>query len=105
MVHGGQVIAAGVNQTKECCDPTAHAEIMTFRAARKAVGDMRIVYGAGREDVHEMYFEDRNVSTVDYIADAYKDDLVMEGGVLANECAELYFRPWDNVPEDKQANA
>jgi tRNA(adenine34) deaminase len=35
----------------------------------------RIVYGAGREDVHEMYFEDRHLSTENFIRDAFKDDI------------------------------
>ena len=35
----------------------------------------RIVYGAGREDVHPMYFEDRHLDTVDFIRDAFRRDL------------------------------
>ena len=31
----------------------------------------RIVYGAGRDDVHDMYFEDRHLDTVNFIRDAY----------------------------------
>ena len=131
LVLDGKEIARGVNHTQECCDATAHAEIVTLRAGGKAFGEMRIegatlystlqpcvmctfasiwagvsriVYGAGRKDVHEMYFEDRHLSTLDFVADAYKDDLELVGGVLGNECAELYFRPWDEVPEDDQAN-
>ena len=126
-----EVQVFGVNRTAECCDATAHAEIVTLRNGGKAHGEMRIegstlystlqpcgmctfasiwagvsriVYGAGREDVHEMYFEDRHLSTLDYVADAYKDDLELVGGVLADECAELYFRPGDDVPEEDQAN-
>ena len=131
LVLGGKEIARGVNRTKECCDATAHAEVVTLRAAGKAQGDMRIegatlystlqpcgmctfasiwagvsriVYGAGRGEVHEMYFEDRHLSTLDFVADAYKDDLELVGGVLADECAQLYFRPWDEVPEEDRAN-
>ncbi|HEX2794469.1 MAG TPA: nucleoside deaminase [Croceicoccus sp.] len=131
VVKDGQLVAKGVNHTAECCDPTAHAEIVTLRAAGAALGEMRfpgatlystlqpcgmctmasiwagvsrVVYGAGRDDVHAMYFEDRHLSTLDFIADAYKDDLVLVGGVRAEECAPLYFRPWDEVPEDMQAN-
>lgn len=51
-----------------------------------------------------MYFEDRHLSTLDFIADAYKDDLALVGGVRAEECAPLYFRPWDDVPDEMQAN-
>lgn len=131
LVLNGEEIARGVNRTAECCDATAHAEVVTLRAGGKAHGDMRIegatlystlqpcgmctfasiwagvsriVYGAGREEVHEMYFEDRHLSTLDFVADAYKDDLELVGGVLAGECAELYYRPWDDVPEEDQAN-
>ena len=131
LVLDGRELARGVNHTAECCDATAHAEVVTLRAGGAAQGDMRIegatlystlqpcgmctfasiwagvsriVYGAGRDEVHEMYFEDRHLSTLDYVADAYKEDLELVGGVLAQECAELYFRPWDEVPEDMQAN-
>ena len=131
IVFEGKELARAVNRTAEECDPTAHAEIAAIRMAGKQVDDMRfegatlystlqpcgmcsfasiwagvsrIVYGAGRDDVHEMYFEDRHLSTLDYIADAYKDDIILEGGVLKDECAELYFRPWDDVPEEMQAN-
>lgn len=131
VVLDGKVIAQGVNHTQEQCDPTAHAEIVALRAAGKTTGEMRvegatlystlqpcgmctmasiwagvsrIVFGAGRDDVHEMYFEDRHLSTLDFVADAYKDDLTLEGGVMADQCAQLYFRPWDDVPEEKQGN-
>lgn len=131
VVLDGREIARSVNRTKEDCDATAHAEIAALRRAGQAVGDMevegatlystlqpcgmctfasiwagvsRIVFGAGRDDVHEMYFEDRHLSTLDYIRDAYDEDLSVTGGVLADECAQLYFRPGDDVPEDMQAN-
>lgn len=131
VVRGGALVASGVNRTDETCDATAHAEIVALRAAGQAVGDMqirgatlystlqpcgmctmaaiwagvtRIVYGAGRDDVHSMYFEDRHLSTLDYIADAYKDDLAIAGGVLVDRCVPLYFDPSDDVPEEMQAN-
>lgn len=131
IVRDGQLLSHGVNRTAEHCDATAHAEVMAIRAAGKSLGEMRfpgatlystlqpcgmctmasiwagisrIVYGAGREDVHEMYFEDRHLSTLDFVADAWKNDLTLTGGVLAHDCAKLYYRPWDDVPEDKQAN-
>ncbi|PKB14829.1 tRNA(adenine34) deaminase [Novosphingobium kunmingense] len=131
VVRGGQLVAEGVNRTAEHCDPTAHAEIEALRAACRAVGTMqvrgatlyttlqpcgmctmasiwagveRIVFGAGRSDVHRMYFEDRHLDTVDFIRDAFKKDLTLDGGVLPHECARLYFGPEDDVPEDQQAN-
>jgi tRNA(adenine34) deaminase len=131
IVRDGELLSHGVNRTAEHCDPTAHAEIMALRAAGKHAGEMRfpgatlystlqpcgmctmasiwagvsrIVYGAGRDDVHKMYFEDRHLSTMDFVADAFKDDLTLTGGVLSDECAKLYYRPWDDVPEEDQAN-
>ena len=104
---------------------------MALRAAGQAVGDMkiddatlystlqpcgmctmaaiwagvtRIVFGAGRDDVHAMYFEDRHLDTVDFIRDAFKRDLALKGGVCARDCARLYYGPLDHVPLDQQAN-
>lgn len=131
IVCDGQLIAGGVNRTAEGCDATAHAELMAMRAAGQVTGSTqfrgatlystlqpcgmctmasiwagigRIVFGAGRDDVHRMYFEDRHLDTLDFIRDAYKDDLQSTGGVRADECAVLYYRPWDCVPDDQQAN-
>ena len=131
VVLDGRIVAGGVNRTEDQCDPTAHAEIVALRQAGQEVGDMqirgatlystlqpcgmctmasiwggitRVVYGAGRDDVHRMYFEDRHLDTLDFIRDAYKQDLTLEGGVLAEECARLYYRPDDAVPVQDQAN-
>lgn len=132
VVLNGKLIARGVNRTAERCDATAHAEIEALRAAGQATGDMqirgatlystlqpcgmctmasiwagvsRIVYGAGRDDVHRMYFEDRHLDTIDFIRDAYRDDLELRGGARAQDCARLYYGPGDVVPSDQQANA
>lgn len=131
IVRNGIVISTAVNETADNNDATAHAEIVAIRRAGAALGSAdlgdatlystlqpcgmcslasiwanigRIVYGAARNQVHEMYFEDRTLSTMDYISDAYKDDLALEGPCLGAECAKLYYRPNDNVPEAKQAN-
>ena len=131
IVLDGRVLAARCNETAETNDATAHAEIVTIRAAGAEFGNMelrgatlystlqpcgmctmaliwakvgRIVYGAGRDDVHRMYFEDRHLSTTDFIRDAWRKDLTIEGGCLAEECAELYYRPNDNDPVDEQGN-
>ena len=131
IVLDGRTIAVERNRTDELCDATAHAEMMAFRAAGKETGDMelrnatlyttlqpcgmctmasiwskvgRIVYGAGREDVHRMYFEDRNYDTITFVTDAYRDDLVVDGGCLRAACAALYFGPDDDVPEEEQGN-
>ena len=64
----------------------------------------RIVFGAGRDDVHRMYFEDRHLDALDFIRDAFRDDLVLDGGVLADECAALYVPSWAKVPPEQQFN-
>jgi tRNA(adenine34) deaminase len=62
----------------------------------------RIVFGAAREDLHRLYFEDRHLNTFDFIADAFRDDLVLIGGVLG-DCAALYYGPGDNLPPEDRA--
>ncbi|GLK46058.1 MULTISPECIES: nucleoside deaminase [Novosphingobium] len=131
IVLDGRELFRAVNETEETCDATAHAEMMAFRGAGPAHGDMdlrgatlystlqpcgmctmasiwakvgRIVYGAGRDDVHQMYFEDRHLDTMDFIKDAFRDDLALEGGCLRAECAALYFAPGDEVPVEEQGN-
>ncbi len=131
IVLDGRVLAGTVNQTEELKDATAHAEVMAIRSAGPAHGDMdlrgatlystlqpcgmctmgsiwakigRIVFGAGRDDVHRMYFEDRHLDSMDFIRDAWRDDLVIEGDCLREECASLYYRPGDAVPEEEQGN-
>jgi tRNA(adenine34) deaminase len=64
----------------------------------------RIVYGAGRDDVHKMYFEDKHLDTVDFIRDAFRDDLSLQGGLMAEECASLYVPPDADVPKSEQFN-
>ncbi len=131
IVLDGRVLAAERNQTEELPDATAHAEMMAIRRACEGEGDLelrgatlystlqpcgmctmasiwskvgRVVYGAGRDDVHPMYFEARHVDTLGFIADAYRDDIVIEGGCLREECAALYYPPDADLPEDEQAN-
>jgi tRNA(adenine34) deaminase len=64
----------------------------------------RIVYGAGRDDVHSMYFENRHLDTMDFVQDAFRKDLVLEGGLLVKECAALYVPPEADVPKEEQFN-
>ena len=61
----------------------------------------RIVYGATRNDVHSMYFDTKHINTADLVADAFKNDLEVVGGVLADECVTLYYRPDANPPEQE----
>ena len=131
IVRDGLLLAAGCNEVDKRHDPTAHAEIVTIRRAGERVqshelrGSVlyttlqpcgmctmasiwakvgRIVFGAGRDDVHRMYFEDRHLDALDFIRDAYRDDLSIEGGVLAAECAALYVGPDVAVPDAQQFN-
>lgn len=131
IVRDGEVIAAERNQTQELPDATAHAEMMAIRRACESIGEQelrgatlystlqpcgmctmasiwakvgRVVYGAGREDVHPMYFEARHVDTLSFIADAYRDDVTIDGGCLREECAVLYYRPDADLPTEEQAN-
>ena len=131
IVRNGEAIAEGMNEVDERHDPTAHAEIVTMRRAGQQLGAHefrgatlyttlqpcgmctmasiwakigRIVYGAGREDVHEMYFENRDLDTVDFVRNAYRQDLVLEGGLLRKECATLYVPPDAEVSESDEFN-
>lgn len=131
IVLDGRMIAGERNQTQELPDATAHAEMMAIRRGCENSGDMelrgatlystlqpcgmctmasiwakvgRVVYGAGRHDVHQMYFEARHVDTLDFVAEAYRDDISIEGGSLRAECAELYYPPDADLSEEEQAN-
>jgi len=42
VVHGGRVVAADGNRTRELSDPTAHAEILAIRAAAREFGSERL---------------------------------------------------------------
>jgi tRNA(adenine34) deaminase len=127
LVKHGTVAASGFNEAALHSDPTAHAEIVTIRrlcAERKTLslagctlyctlqpcamctaaslwsGISRIVYGAGRADVHPLYFAERLQNTEDLIADAYRNDIEMVSGILRDECAQFYLTPRDPAPPD-----
>ncbi|MBS0640684.1 MAG: nucleoside deaminase [Proteobacteria bacterium] len=131
IVRDGAVIGEGCNEVDVHHDPTAHAEIVAMRraGAHLACDELRgavlyttlqpcgmctmasiwakigrIVFGAGRDDVHKMYFEDRHLDTVDFIRDSFRDDLALEGGLMARECAALYVGPDEDVPKEEQFN-
>lgn len=42
VVHGGQIIAADGNRTRELSDPSAHAEMLVIRAAAARLGSDRL---------------------------------------------------------------
>ena len=131
IVLNGEVIGEGHNEVDMRHDPTAHAEIVSMRRAGERLSQAefrgatlystlqpcgmctmasvwakigRIVYGAERHQVHPMYFEDRHFDTMDFIRDAFRDDLEVTGGVLGDECAKLYVGPDEDVPKDEQFN-
>lgn len=131
IVPNGKIISGERNQTAELPDATVHAEMMAIRRGCEDTSKMelrgatlystlqpcgmctmasiwskvgRVVYCAGRDDVHAMYFEARHVDTLTFIADAYRDDIVIEGGCLRAECAALYYPPAADVPREQQGN-
>ena len=131
LVLDGELLAEACNEVDLRHDPTAHAEIVAIRhgGARLQCPELRgaalyttlqpcgmctmasiwakigrIVFGAGRDDVHPMYFEDRHLDTLDFIRDAFRDGLALEGGVLAAECARLYVPRGAKVPHAQQFN-
>jgi tRNA(adenine34) deaminase len=131
IVLDGKIIGEGHNEVDARHDPTAHAEIVAMRRAGEHLGTHefrgatlystlqpcgmcsmasiwaklgRIVYGAERHQVHEMYFEERHLNVADFIADAFKDDITLRGGMLGDECAALYVGPGEHVSEAEGAN-
>ena len=127
LVKDGATLCAGFNESEMRHDPTAHAEMVVIRrlCAELATNSLegftlyctlqpcgmctmaclwagisRIVYGAGRDEVHAVYFESRHNNTFDFIRDAFRHDLEIEGGVLAEECADFYASPQAPVAEE-----
>jgi tRNA(adenine34) deaminase len=131
IVRDGEVVARGHNEAQLNCDPTAHAEIVTLRKLGAALHTIdfsgctlyvtlqpcsmcaaaciwakisRIVYGAGRGDVHSMYFDARHFNAAQLVADAYREDIRIEGGLLVEECCRFYYKPSDSPPPEEQQN-
>jgi len=131
IVLDGKIIGEGYNQTEMDHDPTAHGEVVAMRRAGQTLQSWelrgatlystlqpcgmcslasiwakigRIVYGAERHQVHRMYFEDRHVDTLELIGDAWRQDIIVEGGLLACECAALYVGPDEELAVEDQAN-
>jgi len=42
LVRDGRIVASGANRPIADCDPTAHAEVVTLRAAGRALGSYRL---------------------------------------------------------------
>lgn len=93
---GGELRGATLYSTLQPCGMCTMASIWSKVA--------RVVYGAGRGDVHEMYFEARHVDTLAFIGDAYRDDIEITGGVLRRECAKLYYPPDAALSDAEKAN-
>ena len=93
---GGQLRGATLYSTLQPCGMCTMASIWSKIN--------RIVFGAGRDDVHKSYFEVRHVNTLDFIAKAYRDDLTFTGGILRDECARLYYPVDADLPADDQGN-
>lgn len=131
IVRDGKVLVATRNEVDIRHDPTAHAEIVALRKLGEMLQETefpgctiyctlqpcsmctaaciwakieRIVYGATRNDVHSMYFDARHFNTADVVANAFRDDLEIVAGVLAEECSDLYYKPEDDPPEEDQTN-
>ena len=131
IVLNGKVIGEGYNEVEKLCDPTAHAEIVSMRRAGQLLRSSqfkgatlystlqpcgmctmasiwarigRIAFGAGRHQVHSSYFEGRHLNTIDFINDAFRDDLEVLPQVLSERCALLYYGPNDDVPLSEQTN-
>lgn len=131
IVKDGEVLAEGHNEAELRHDPTAHAEIVTLRRLGEKLQTIdfsgctlystlqpcsmcavacvwakigRVVYGATRNDVHSMYFDAKHINAADLVTDAFKENIEVVGGVLAEECAKFYYKPQDNPPPGEQAN-
>lgn len=131
IVQDGEIIGEAHNEVDVFHDPTAHAEVVAMRRAGKRLGTAefrgatlystlqpcgmcsmasiwakigRIVYGAGRDDVHHMYFEGHQLDTIDFVTDAFRNDLQLRGGLLKRECAALLHKPGEPVPAEEQGN-
>jgi tRNA(adenine34) deaminase len=127
LAYHDEAASSGFNEGESRHDPTAHAEMVVIRRLCETLkstslggytiyctlqpcgmctmacvwaGISRIVYGAGRNEVNHIYFESRHNNTVDFIQDAFRNDLEVEGGVLAAECSHLYAKPTDLIPDE-----
>ncbi len=131
IVRAGEVLAAGHNEAELRHDPTAHAEIVTLRKLGEKLKTTefrgctlyctlqpcsmcavaciwakisRVVYGATRNDVHSMYFDTKHINASDLIRDAFREDIEMIGGVLADQCSALYYQPNEEPPFEERTN-
>jgi tRNA(adenine34) deaminase len=99
VVREGKVIGEGWNRPISAADPTAHAEIQAMRAAARATGNYRLT-GATLYVTLEpcdmcvgAMFHARIARVVFGATDpkkqVLKNNVKLEGGVLARECGSL----------------
>src|SRR5208282_949248 len=116
IVHDGAAVAAAHNTVWRDTDPTAHAEMNNIRAAARFFGSIdlsqctlystcepcpmclsaihwakieRVVYGAAIEDAAAAGFSELRVAARE-LAKMGGSPLVVEGGLLAEECRALF---------------
>ena len=126
LVQGDQVVAAEHNTVWRDCDPTAHAEVNAIRRAASQLRTIglsgcvmyttcepcpmclsalhwakidRAVYGATIADATAAGFSELMVPAKE-LARLGKSSLVVEGGVLADDCRRLFER-WRKSAEAK----
>jgi tRNA(adenine34) deaminase len=63
-----------------------------------------VIDTATRPALEELRDLDAHINSVDLIADAFRDDLVVLGGVLTDRCLAIYYRPSDSPPLAQQDN-
>ncbi|MGH7173650.1 MAG: nucleoside deaminase [Gemmataceae bacterium] len=123
IVRGGQLVCAAHNSVWRDCDPTAHAEVNAIREAAKILATIglrdcamfatcepcpmclsalhwakidRVVFGADIRDATSAGFSELAVPAR-VLAEMGGSPLRVEGGLLADECREL-FQTWLNTP-------
>ena len=128
VVLRGRIIGEGTHVVRGGYDPTAHAEVAALRRASDAMRSAelpgavlystlqpcglcmtagawakvgRVVYGAGRADVHGRYFEGRDPQAEMSLRALHGQALPAEGGVLREACAALYQDPEAILPAEQ----
>ena len=117
--RGGEVVASTHNTVWRDTDPTAHAEVNCLRVAARNLGSIdlsgctlystcepcpmclaaihwakvdRVVFGATIDDAADAGFAELHVAATT-LAEIGRSPLVVEGGLLRDECAGL-FAEW-----------
>ncbi|HUT02442.1 MAG TPA: nucleoside deaminase [bacterium] len=111
VARDGQILGRGHNSKENLCDPTAHAEILALRQAAQFTGSWRLTgstlyataepclmcLGAALQarvgtivfGCEEPKFGAVRLLARDSIVKAGNHALIVRGGVLAQECAEI----------------